>query len=152
MNRGFKKSVLFIFMAIAGGALAWVFFLRSGETLPLVFIQGADVPVSVTVVDSPDTRQKGLSRHPGLAENEGMFFVFNAPEILSFWMKDMLFAIDIIWISSDWRIVDITKNITPETYPDTFSPAMPVQYVLEVSAGFVDANNVKIGQSVELKK
>lgn len=53
--------------------------------------------------------------------------------------------IDIVWIGSDYRIADITKNIAPETYPELFYPSVPIQYVLEVNAGWADTHGLKVG-------
>ncbi|MDX1535781.1 MAG: DUF192 domain-containing protein, partial [Candidatus Spechtbacterales bacterium] len=76
--------------------------------------------------------------------------VFNRPGTYSFWMKEMNFPIDIIWIGEDMRVVDITKNAKPESYPKRFSPSVLAQYVLEVVAGFSDEHGVEIGDSIKV--
>lgn len=86
---------------------------------------------------------KGLSGRQSLPEDRGMLFVYNEPQNLSFWMKDMNFAIDIIWIGSDWRVIDITQNARPNSFPKRFRPSSSAQYVLEVNSGFVEGNNIK---------
>ncbi len=151
-----QRRILFILILLAGGTLAGVFFLRSqsaSESVgPYVVIEGVEEQVRVTVVDTPQTREQGLSGRSTLAPNEGMLFIFDSPEKLSFWMKDMLFSIDIIWIGSDWTVVDTTEHLTPESYPTTVSPRSPAQYVLEVPAGFIQAHDVEIGRSVTFEK
>ena len=67
----------------------------------------------------------------------------------SFWMKDMLFPIDIIWINDDLNVVSIDGELSPETYPTTFSPSEPVKYVFEAPSGFSKKNSVKIGDKVK---
>jgi uncharacterized membrane protein (UPF0127 family) len=104
--------------------------------------------VKVGVVDTPSGREKGLSGHPGLREDEGLLFVFENSEKFGFWMKDMLFAIDIIWINEQGKIVHIQKNATPESYPRIFIPAAEAKYVLEVVTGFSDAHKVSVGDTV----
>ena len=63
-------------------------------------------------------------------------------------MKDMYFPIDIIWIGENNTIVDITKNLSPRTYPKTFSPKTEAKYVLEVNSGYVEAHGINIGDLV----
>jgi len=77
--------------------------------------------------------------------NEGMLFVFSKPIEPAFWMKNMFFPIDIIWIDSTRTVVGITKKISPSTFPETFYPPSPVKYVLEVNAGQAEANNIVEG-------
>jgi len=161
MERGLGlQRVLLIFLLVAGGTLTGVFLLRSRQApiveesvrMPLVYIEGVEAPVRVLIAADNERRIQGLSGHPGLASDEGMLFFFDYSGKPGFWMKDMLFPIDIIWISDEWKIVDITKNISSDTYPQTFAPKSDARYVLEVRAGFADAHMLKIGQAVSFKK
>jgi uncharacterized membrane protein (UPF0127 family) len=78
-----------------------------------------------------------------------MLFVFPAETTPSFWMKDMRYPIDMIWIDASRQVVDSTENALPESYPDTtFSPRVPVRYVLEVPAGFFAEQGIMIGDTV----
>ncbi len=105
------------------------------------------VPVRVEVADTPDARQQGLSGHIGLNEGEGLLFVFEQDGLHSFWMRDMLFSIDILWISSDGRVVFIEKSASPESFPASFTPPTPARYVLEVASGFSEAHDIEAGRS-----
>ncbi|MCX6751552.1 MAG: DUF192 domain-containing protein, partial [Candidatus Nomurabacteria bacterium] len=93
----------------------------------------------------PEAQEKGLSGRKSLNEDQGMLFVFYKSEIYPFWMKDMNFAIDIIWIDEDFRVVFIKKNASTQSYPETFTPNQNARYVLEGSAGFSEKNNLKVG-------
>jgi uncharacterized protein len=84
-----------------------------------------------------------------LGENKGMLFVFEKPGIHGFWMKDMNFAIDIVWIGQDKRVVQIMEHIAPETFPKVFSPREPIQYVLEVNAGWARKSNIQLGDRIK---
>jgi len=110
-------------------------------------IAGQTLQVDLAIL--PEAQEMGLSGRKSLNEKQGMLFVFYKPEIYNFWMKDMLFPIDIIWIREDKRVVYIKKNVLPDSYPETFSSDFPAQYVLEVSAGFSEKNNLKVGDRVE---
>lgn len=106
--------------------------------------------VNVEIADTQAERVLGLYGHEPLLENEGMFFVFPNKEIQGFWMKDMLFPIDIIWIDGQ-MVVGFQQNAQPENPVKTiyYSPA-PVDSVLEVQAGFVVQNEVHIGDLLDV--
>lgn len=109
----------------------------------IVRIGGTDV--RVVVADTPATRVQGLSGTDFLAEGEGMLFMFPEEAQYGFWMKDMNFSIDIIWLSREWVVVDMAENVSPESYPTSFSPSKPALYVLEVPAGFAKSHNIAVG-------
>ena len=106
--------------------------------------------VYAAVADTEVARQKGLSGRSGLAPDEGMLFVFPQDGKYAFWMKDMRFSIDIVWLSRDGAVVYMVQNASPDTYPRDFVPREPARYVLELPAGFVSRNNVAIGDIVRL--
>jgi uncharacterized membrane protein (UPF0127 family) len=104
---------------------------------------------SVELAENDITRTKGLSGHAPLGENDGMLFIFPSPGRYQFWMKDMLFDLDMIWIGPDWKIVDITANATASSYPDTkFQPKQDAIAVLEVNAFSATRRGLKIGDAV----
>ena len=107
-------------------------------------VQIAGKTIQVDLAQTPAELSRGLSGRRSLAEGTGMLFIFENPDTYGFWMKDMLFPIDIIWID-EGKIIHIEKNISPDTYPEIFTPNSPAKYVLEVPAGFSDKNGLKIG-------
>lgn len=107
--------------------------------------------LEVEIAASEQDRSRGLSGRPGLEPGTGMLFVFDVPAQYGFWMKDMNFPIDIIWISNDEKIVHIEKNVSPDSYPKIFTPNRPAKAVLEVSAGLSETLGLKIGDSVNWK-
>ena len=116
----------------------------------LRIIQLAGQELRVSVVATPETRAKGLGGRTGLASDEGMLFAFDTDAKYRFWMKDMLFPIDILWLSGTGEVVDMRKNVSPVTYPEVFTPIAPSRYVLELPAGFAEAYSVKVGDVVGL--
>lgn len=95
---------------------------------------------------------QGLSNTNPITENEAMLFVFPAPGIYNFWMKDMRYPIDILWINTDKKIIFIQKNATPESYPEGFGPTdTQAVMVLEIKAGLSDKVGIRIGDNVVLK-
>ena len=81
--------------------------------LPVVMVDG--VSVDVEVVRSIEDRRLGLSDHESLPTNQGMFFVFEESGLHGFWMKDMDFSIDIIWIDEARKIVHVEPDVSPNT-------------------------------------
>ncbi|MEX0748845.1 MAG: DUF192 domain-containing protein [Candidatus Saccharimonadales bacterium] len=108
------------------------------------------VSVAVDVADTPELRQQGLSGSEALDEDEGMLFVFNEPNKVSFHMLDMNFALDIIWLDEELKVVDIAAGITPETYPESFKPITPAKYVLEVHSGFAAQHGISLGSQATI--
>ena len=104
--------------------------------------------VRVIVADTDALREKGLGGHAGLAPDEGMLFVFEEDAPYGFWMKGMLFSIDILWLDRERKIVHIAPSVSPQTYPQSYAPPVPARYVLELPAGFASRHNVRVGQSV----
>ena len=108
-----------------------------------------DQKISVEVVKDLESQVKGLSGRKSLPQNAGMLFVYNEKDFRTFWMRDMEFAIDIIWIDGE-KIVEITENLpvpTDENIPSYTSKAK-VDKALEVNAGFVKGNSIEVGNDV----
>ena len=98
--------------------------------------------------------EKGLSVKDKLKENEAMLFVFGESAKRSFWMKDMKFPIDIIWLDSDGNVVHIEQNLQPcvsVLICTSYSPNIESQYVLETVAGFTQRHNVSVGTDIDFK-
>ena len=122
---------------------------QKAPSIEFVKIGGQNIKVDVAL--TPKEHSNGLSGRPSLRSDEGLLFIFDTPGKYSFWMRDMNFAIDMIWIGEDMGVVYIKKNATPESYPDAYQPgenAKNAKYVLEVVSGFSDKNNLKIGDQV----
>lgn len=104
-----------------------------------------DTIVQVAVADTEGTRTRGLSGYAPLEEDQGMLFVFEDDGVYSFWMKDMLFPLDILWLDASGRVVHIEQDVAPATYPASFTPDSAARYVLEVPAGFATEHEIGVG-------
>lgn len=111
-----------------------------------------NLEVDVILADTYSKRVSGLSGFPDLEENLGMLFVFDNLGHHGIWMKDMNFPIDIIWLDENLKIIDIKNDISPQTYPKIFFPTEMSLFVLEFNAGFVEREEIEIGDSVKIKK
>lgn len=110
--------------------------------------------VTIELADSEEKRTKGLSGRESLPEDQGMLFVFSNPDRYSFWMKEMKIPLDIIWIING-KVIGYEENVSipVEGVADAslplYTPPEAVIAVLEVNAGFVKDNQIKIGDAVE---
>lgn len=102
------------------------------------------------VADTEALRTKGLSGHGALHESGGMLFIFPEDSRYGFWMKDMQFPIDIVWLDGDYHIVDVKKSATPASYPEIFTPVLPARYVVEIQNGFFEKHTLKVGDTLEI--
>lgn len=116
----------------------------------LIPIQIGSTSVQASVADSMAERIQGLSETPALPLDVVKLFVFGSGGEQAIWMKDMEYALDIIWADKEGKIVHIEKNIAPETYPKSFSSPTPAWYVIEANAGFVASSSIKLGDDLEI--
>jgi len=112
----------------------------------IVNINGSNLVAAVA--DTPLERERGLAGTHTLNDKSGVYFVFDDSDTHAFWMKGMTIPIDIIWMDENNQIVYIEENVQPNTYPKTYQPPVPAKYVLEVAAGYVQRNNVSVGDLV----
>jgi len=107
------------------------------------------VRVAVEVAGTPEAKRRGLSGHAALDPGHGMLFPYESAGYHSFWMKDMNFDIDIVWIR-DGIVVDIQEHVPHRVDPPlpVYRPARPADHVLEVPAGFARESGWRIGDPV----
>ena len=116
------------------------------KTTPLIQIK--NTTFNVKIADTPELRAKGLMNQPYMSPSDSMLFVFEKPKKASFWMKNTYVALDILWINSLKKIVDIKEDAIPfTTIPLT--PEHYASYVLEIKSGMVRELGIKIGDTVK---
>lgn len=159
MNKG-KVAVIAMLSTVLAVVLLWQGGDLTGDNTGQQtgfsdgYVEIAGQRVHFVLADSPDEQMMGLSGYSALEQNQGMLFVFDEPHFPSFWMKDMKFDIDIIWINGD-TVMDITHDAehlggTDSSHAVTYTPRMPVNLVLEVSAGWAREHGLEPGQTVEI--
>lgn len=124
---------------------------KGGEQGSLT-VRVGNVPIYVEVADTPASRVQGLSNRDSLGANSGMLFIFDRADYHRIWMKDMRFPIDVIWIGSDLKVVDITEQLRPDTFPREFEPVTPARFVIEVNANFAASFGIQVGDTVALPR
>ena len=113
--------------------------------------------LTIEVADTQESRELGLSGRAEIASGKGMLFVFDHPGKYGFWMKDMKFSIDMVWINQDGVVVHVERNASPSSYFDhtpalVFVNDVAAKYVLEIEEGKADAYGLFLGTKVIIEK
>ena len=115
---------------------------------PMGTIKVDEIPLEVQIADTEPRRVRGLMFQDQLPYDQGMIFVFDKPGLYSLWMLNMQFSLDMIWFDQEGKVVHIEKDISPCKTPleittcQSIVPDDAAVYVLEVTSGFVDQNNI----------
>lgn len=125
-------------------------FKKEGELTISDSTNTIKTKLDIEIADSEYERQLGLMKRVSLENNQGMLFIFSKEEFQSFWMRNTLLSLDMLFINANKRIVTIHKNtkvLSDQSYPST----APAKYVLEVNAGFTDKFKVMMGDVIDWK-
>lgn len=146
MQQTLDKKVLTIILAgtlliVLVSALIFITSLYKKTSVD-VFI--GNESVRAKVADSETERSKGLSGTKQLQDSDGMLFVFDYSADWQIWMKSMNYPIDIIWLDENKKVIDITTDVSPDTYPQKFTSSKPARYVLELSAGYAKKHGIEV--------
>ncbi|MDD5165618.1 MAG: DUF192 domain-containing protein [Candidatus Pacebacteria bacterium] len=117
--------------------------------LPSTSILTPKGSVKAFIAKDDATREAGLSGQKMLPKGVGMIFAFDTAGKYGFWMKDMDFSLDMIWIDANKRVVGVTKNVLPSSYPFVFMPPKDILYVLEMNAGSVTEFGLTTGTQLK---
>jgi uncharacterized membrane protein (UPF0127 family) len=103
------------------------------------------------LAETSQEQEIGLAKYKSIGLNQGMIFIFNRPDYYSFWMKDMKFPIDIIFISGN-KVVDVFQKVpvSPDENLPVYTTKAKADKVLEINAGLAKKDNIKIGDEVKL--
>lgn len=119
-------------------------------------VKVGNAAIEVEIAKTQEERKIGLAKYNDLPEGRGMLFVFDEKDVKpSFWMKDVKFPIDIIWIDND-EVIEITEKVpalvsSPPDYKiPKYSPKQTIDYVLEIGGGGAAKKGIKVGDNVQL--
>ena len=140
-------GILVAVVVISAGLIAYLDIANRHTSADTLLVNGRSF--SLEVAATVQSRELGLGNRTSLPADHGMLFVFShvAPEC--FWMKDMHFPLDMIWVSSDKKVVHIEQNVAPSTYPNSFCPVTPAKYVIELNAGTAATADIRNGESLD---
>ncbi|MBX4191487.1 MAG: DUF192 domain-containing protein [Candidatus Doudnabacteria bacterium] len=150
MNKPLKIVLIIIAMAFvsAGCDSKLTTTTKNG----ILTINSVKIPVSIA--DDDPTREKGLSGQQSLPSDSGMIFIFQKEDKHGFWMKETNFPLDFIWIK-DNKVTEITADVPTQLFVTenklkVYTPKEPIDWMLEVNAGFAAKKGIKVGDSVRL--
>lgn len=132
--------------AVIVTALALVTFNRRPSAPHNATLHAGGKQYSLRVAATAQKQEKGLSNVTSMPKNSGMLFWFTDDKTRCFWMKDMHFSLDIIWLDADRRITHIEPALSPKTYPKAFCPAESARYVIELNSGEAVGAGLHIGE------
>ncbi len=148
--KNMKNTKKYIIIAVALGLVILFFYFREERTADKTPIQINGKTVHVEIADSPMEQSRGLMFRKNLKQDEGMLFIFDNQSKHSFWMKNTLIALDIIWLDAKKEVVHIEHSAPPckESPCPTYASQFPAQYVLELNSGWAIENNLNLGDTV----
>ncbi len=146
-----KTLAIALIVVFVGFFLAYVSYVHQRNKYVEISADNKSVYISAELAGTQEEWQRGLMYRTYLPENSGMLFIFPDEQQRSFWMKNTLIPLDIIFASSNMSIVDIKENFQPcEADPCPSYVSKPAMYVLEVNGGFVERNQIKINDKIKI--
>jgi len=143
MQRWYFVAVLFALMSTTSSCSAEPKVVISTR-------EGREAVFQVEVADTPAKREIGLQYRRELATDRGMIFLFPAPSLQSFWMKNTPLPLDMIFIGSDRKIAGIVEQTAPFSL-EPRSVGAPSQFVLEINGGLSKRLGIRAGDSVRFE-
>ena len=151
------KKLVFVYIGLII-AVALLAIMRSGGNISIPFGRSAeaqvgDKKINLILAKSDKDRIRGLSGRKNLEADRGMLFVFEKKDQYSFWMKEVNFPLDIIFIDAN-TVVDLFENVPPANNPANltiYKPSQPANFVLELNAGQAKKLNIKKGSKITFK-
>lgn len=136
-------------------SIAIIFLIWPSSTRTSVFavvVTPTGQVITADIANTPSARAKGLSGRASLAPDQGMLFLFDRPSIPTFWMPNMKFAIDIVWLNGN-RVISVSEGVQPESGVPVlrYSPDAPVNRVLEVPEGVAAASGMVAGAELDIQ-
>jgi uncharacterized protein len=155
--------IISIFITICGGGIMAIYFISTTDSVvvnptiaisdPLSKLKDGDFitakiknkTMNLEVAKSMSARETGLMNRYYIGANTGMLFIFEDENYQTFWMKDTLISLDIIYLDKDFKVVSFYSNTMPDQTYTTYNSIYKAKYVIETNAGFSDSINLKLG-------
>ena len=139
--KSYISVLIFLFFAL-------ITVLNAQETTNIIIKNNyKDVYFNVEIARKKIDRDKGLMFRKNLNLDKGMLFIFPNESKVSMWMKNTLISLDIIFISKNYKIVDIINNAKAMS-KEILTSKVKAKYALEINAGLVKKLNIKIGNNI----
>ena len=127
-------------------------FKKQGELSFLAKGDKITASIEIEIADTELARQQGLMFRTSMEDNQGMLFIFEQEEMQSFWMKNTILPLDIMFVNRNKEIVKIHKNTMPFQEEPGYESGRPAMYVVEVKAGYTDVHGIKEGDRINFTR
>lgn len=119
----------------------------------IVQTKAGEAEFDVQIADEPVERAKGYMFRKKISDDEGMWFVFGEDAPIKFWMRNVKFSLDLIFVDKNFVVKEIIPDVPPcEQDPcETYGPTDPVRYVLEIKGGLASEKGIQLGDTVSLR-
>ncbi|WP_445384375.1 DUF192 domain-containing protein [Robiginitalea sp. IMCC44478] len=107
--------------------------------------------INIEIAETPYERETGLMYRKSMEEDQGMLFIFENEQPRSFYMKNTLISLDILFINQDLKVVSIARNTEPLN-ANGIPSGSPARYVLEIGAGLSDQWGIEVGNRIQYRK
>ena len=141
-----KKFVFFLVLAVIVGMLVGSKLLPPQQ--PRLRVGQAEIKIEIA--DTDEEKSRGLAGRDSLAADAGMMFVFDQPGQYGFWMKGMRFDLDFVWIRQG-KVVEVSESVSVKDQARVYQAKEPIDNMIEVNAGWVKKNGVKVGDEVVVR-
>ncbi|MEM4367133.1 MAG: DUF192 domain-containing protein [Candidatus Anstonellales archaeon] len=138
-----KKALLLVLLLLLSGC--------TQPKKPKIIKDGKELPIALEVADTPEERVRGLMGRTELPEGKGMLFVFDSEAVQSFWMKNTVVDLEVIFIAKNGTVVAI-RHMEPcisDPCP-SYSSEKPALYAVETKPGFSASNNIEPGTVLDV--
>lgn len=147
----FVGTIIVVTIMVARQPASWTLMTPSNSRYQLTIAASrpSTSPGTLYYLSAATTdqeQQRGLSGRASMPPNNGMAFVYSGMDTRCFWMKDMRFALDILWLNADQKVTHIETNVQPLSYPTQY--CYVAKYVIELNAGEVAKSAIKTGQAL----
>lgn len=144
-----KKITILASIFLLTGSLIFCQAFRQDKFIKIYLPDGTSITAELARTE--EERQRGLMFRDKLLPDQGMLFVFDREDLHSFWMKNTLVPLDMLWLDSQRRVIHIADDVPPcrEDPCPSYGPESPARYVLELRAGGAAANGIRTGDQLQ---
>jgi len=146
-----KNLAITLIILIAIPIVIFFFYKKNPPQFDSINIKIKDTDYKLEIAKSISQKSTGLSNRTKLCSNCGMIFIFSQEGTLPFWMKDTLIPLDMIWLNSNGKVVDV-KNVSKTNSLDIIQNSTPAKYVIELNIGDAQKINLKTGDTIDLSR
>lgn len=149
MSKYIFSTLIFIILAIIT-----LFYFTQRPALKTISVKIKDKNFNLEVAKTLTQKATGLSNRTELCSDCGMIFLFSQDNTQSFWMKDTLIPLDIIWVNSQGKVVYLSTALPEPNTPDNqlkiYKNTKPAKYVIELNSGMAEKVSLKVGDIIPL--